>query len=90
MEKKLYVGNLAYETTEDALREYFSQAGQVESVAVVKDKLSGRSRGFGFVEMATEEDAKKAKEMFDGAMFEGRNLNVDEARPMQKREPGVE
>jgi RNA recognition motif-containing protein len=84
MEKKLYVGSLSYSTTEDGLKEYFSQAGQVESVVIIKDKFSGRSKGFGFVEMSTEEEAQKAIEMFNDKEFDGRKLTVNEARPMKK------
>jgi RNA recognition motif-containing protein len=87
MAKKLYVGGLPYSTTEDALKEMFSQAGAVESAIVIMDKMSGRSKGFGFVEMATEEDAKKAIEMWNGKEVEGRTLSVDEARPMEPRAP---
>ena len=84
MEKKLYVGSLSYSTTEDGLKEYFSQAGQVESVVIIKDKFSGRSKGFCFVEMSTEEEAQKAIEMFNDKEFDGRKLTVNEARPMKK------
>lgn len=87
MAKKLYVGGLAYATTEDAVREYFSQAGTVTSVAIIMDKMTGRSKGFGFVEMATDEEAEKAIEMFHGKEFEGRSLTVNEARPMEARPP---
>lgn len=80
MNKKLYVGNLAYETTADQLREHFAQAGTVADAVVLSDKYSGRSRGFGFIEMATEEEAKKAIEMLDGKDFMGRDLKVNEAR----------
>ncbi|MFH1656517.1 MAG: RNA-binding protein [Candidatus Nealsonbacteria bacterium] len=86
MEKKLYVGNLSYDTQEDALKDMFSEAGNVVSASIIKDKFSGRSKGFGFVEMATEDEAKKAIETFNGKEIEGRNLVVDEARPMKKRE----
>ncbi len=86
MEKRLYIGGLPYATTEDILKEHFSQAGEVASVIIIKDKMSGRSKGFGFVEYVNEEDAKKAIEMFDGKEFEGRNLTVNEARPMKDRE----
>jgi len=86
MSKKLYIGSLSYETTEDALKDFFSQAGNVESANIIKDKFSGRSRGFGFVEMATEEEAKKAVETLNGAELDGRALMVDEARPMQQRD----
>lgn len=81
MRKKLFVGNLSFDTTERALEELFSEAGSVESAIIITDRNSGRSRGFGFVEMATEEEAKQAMEMFDGKEFEGRELNVDEAQP---------
>lgn len=85
MSKKLFVGSLSYSTTEDALREYFSQAGNVESAVIITDKMTGRSKGFGFVEYATEKEAKKAMEMFDGKEYEGRALVVNEARPMRER-----
>ena len=84
MSTKLYVGSLSYETTEDALKNLFSEAGTVTSATVITDKISGRSKGFGFVEMSTEEEAKKAIETFNGKELEGRNLVVDEARPMKK------
>jgi len=71
---------LAYEATGDLLREHFAQAGTVVDAVVITDKYSGRSRGFGFVEMASEEEAKKAIEMFDGKDFMGRDLKVNEAR----------
>ncbi len=85
MEKKLYVGGLSYETTEDALKDLFSQAGTVNSVAIILDKFSGKSKGFGFVEMSSEEEAKKAMEMLNGKDLDGRNITVDEARPMKER-----
>lgn len=85
MAKKLYVGGLPYSTTEDALKNYFSQAGAVESAIIITDKMSGRSKGFGFVEMGSDEEAQKAIEMFDQKEFEGRKLNVNEARPMEER-----
>jgi cold-inducible RNA-binding protein len=85
MAKKLYVGGLAYSTTEDGLRDYFSQAGAVESAIIITDKMTGRSKGFGFVEMSSDGDAQKAIEMFDQKEFEGRKLNVNEARPMEER-----
>ena len=85
MAKKLYVGGLPYNTTDDELRDAFSQAGTVESASVVTDKMSGRSRGFGFVEMTNDEDAQKAIEMWNGKEFGGRNLTVNEARPMGDR-----
>lgn len=81
MNKKLYVGNLDYDTSEDALEEAFSEAGEVESADIVSDRNTGRSRGFGFVEMSSEEEAEKAIELLDGKELEGRTLKVDEARP---------
>lgn len=84
MEKKLYVGGIPYTTTEDAMKEAFSQAGNVASVKIITDKMSGRSRGFGFVEMATEAEAQAAIDMWDGKEFEGRTLKVNEARPLSK------
>lgn len=88
MNKKLYVGGIPYSTSEDALREFFSEAGAVESAAIITDRMTGRSRGFGFVEMATEEDAQKAIEMMNGKELEGRTLSVSEARPMEPRNDG--
>ncbi len=85
MAKKLYVGNLSYDMTEDALKDTFSQAGTVESAVIIKDKMSGRSKGFGFVEMSTDEEAQKAIEMLNGKEFDGRALTVNEARPMEER-----
>lgn len=85
MNKKLYVGNLSYDTSEDKLKEYFAQAGDVASVSIITDKYSGKSRGFGFVEMETEDEAKKAKEMFDQQELDGRKLVVNEARPRRNR-----
>ncbi len=85
MAKKLYVGGLSYSTTEDALRNLFAQVGTVESVAVITDKFSGRSKGFGFVEMSTDEEAQKAIETHNGKEFDGRTITVNEARPMEAR-----
>jgi len=85
MNKKLYVGGLSYDTTEDSLKEAFAKAGTVESAAIITDKMSGRSKGFGFVEMSSDEEAQKAIEMWNGKEFEGRNLTVNEARPMEER-----
>jgi cold-inducible RNA-binding protein len=87
MGKKLYVGNLPYSTTEETLRTAFSQAGTVESAKVITDKFSGRSKGFGFVEMSTEEEAKKAIEMWNGKELDSRTLTVNEARPLEPRPP---
>ena len=85
MAKKLYVGNLSYDMTEDALKDTFSQAGTVESAIIIKDKMSGRSKGFGFVEMSTDEEVQKAIEMLNGKELDGRALTVNEARPMEER-----
>lgn len=87
MSKKLYVGGLAYATTEDTLRDSFAQAGTVESATVITDKMTGRSKGFGFVEMATDEEAQKAIEMWNGKELDGRTLTVNEARPLEARPP---
>jgi RNA recognition motif-containing protein len=88
MAKKLYVGGLSYNTTQDGLKTFFEGAGAVESANVITDKMSGRSKGFGFVEMSTEEEAQKAIEMFNGKELDGRNLTVNEARPMEPRTGG--
>lgn len=87
MAKKLYVGGLPYSTTEDQLKDLFAQAGAVESGIIIMDKMTGRSKGFGFVEMSSDEDASKAIEMFDKKEYEGRTLTVNEARPMEARPP---
>lgn len=86
MNKKLYVGNLLYEVSDDDLRELFSQQGAVLSASVVRYHDSGRSKGFGFVEMEQEEDAKKATEALNGSDYKGRKLIVSEARPPRPRE----
>lgn len=86
MAKKLYVGNLPYTVKDADLNQLFTQAGAVESAVIINDKATGRSKGFGFVEMSADEDASKAIEMFDGQELEGRKLTVNEARPMQPRE----
>src|SRR5205809_6983545 len=88
MATKLYVGNLSFQTTSDELRDHFAQAGNVESASVVEDRMTGRSRGFGFVEMATPEEAAAAIEQFNGKEFSGRNLTVNEARPRTERAGG--
>ncbi len=87
MAKKLYVGGLSYSTTEDTLRNEFSKAGNVDSAAVITDKMTGRSKGFGFVEMSSEDEARKAIEMFNGKELDGRKVTVNEARPMEARPP---
>ena len=88
MSTRLYVGNLNFRTTGDELRELFSQAGEVESASVVEDRDTGRSRGFGFVEMATAEGAAAAIEQFNGKEVGGRALTVNEARPRVERGGG--
>lgn len=85
MEIKLYVGNLPYSTTEDDLRTLFAQAGEVKSVAVIKDRDSGTSKGFGFIEMGTQEEAQKAISTFDGYSMGDRQLKVNMARPREER-----
>lgn len=87
MSKKLYVGGLPYEVTQEELQELFAKAGTVESAVVIMDKFTGNSKGFGFVEMATEEEAQKAIETFDGHELGGRTIKVNEARPMSERPP---
>ena len=88
MATKLYVGNLSFKTTSDDLREYFATAGEVESASVIEDRETGRSRGFGFVEMVTSEGAAAAIEQFNGKDLNGRNLTVNEARPKTDRGGG--
>jgi len=83
MTNKLYVGNLAYSVSNSDLEELFSQAGKVQSVAVIMDKFSGQSKGFGFVEMASAEDAAKAIQQFNETELKGRNLKVNEAKPRE-------
>ena len=86
MAAKLYVGGLPYSVTDDALKQAFSQAGTVVSATVIMDKFTNRSKGFGFVEMGSDEEAKAAIALFDGKDFEGRILKVNEARPMEPRD----
>jgi len=81
MGKKLYVGNLSYTTSEDQLREFFASAGEVTSATVITDRDTGRSKGFGFVEMSTEAAAQGAIESLNGHSLDGRNVTVAEARP---------
>ena len=85
MATKLYVGGLSYSTTQDTLKETFSQAGTVVSAIIIMDKMSGRSKGFGFVEMSSEDEAQKAIELFNGKELDGRTVTVNEARPMESR-----
>jgi RNA recognition motif-containing protein len=89
MESKLYVGNLSYSTTEDDLRTLFAQAGQVKSVSVIKDRDTGRSKGFAFVEMTNDDEAQKAISQFNGAAFQERSLKVNVARPREDRPRGA-
>ena len=85
MSMKLYVGNLSFQTSSEDLQQLFSQAGTVESASVVEDRETGRSRGFGFVEMSTNEEGQAAIQQFNGKDFNGRNLTVNEARPREDR-----
>ena len=87
MSKKMFVGNLSFQTTESDVRSAFEQYGAVESVAIITDRDTGRSKGFGFVEMS-EEDANKAIAGLSGAQLDGRALTVNEAKPMVKRDSG--
>ncbi|MEK7630372.1 MAG: RNA-binding protein [Patescibacteria group bacterium] len=87
MAKRLYVGSLSYNTTDDMLRQAFEKAGTVASANVIIDKMSNRSKGFGFVEMSTDEEAMKAIEMWNGKELDGRAVTVNEARPMEPRAP---
>lgn len=86
MNKRLFVGGLPYSLTNDELSSFFSQAGTVVSVSIISDRDTGRSKGFGFVEMATEEEASAAIAKCNGADLAGRKLIVSEAKPMEKRE----
>jgi RNA recognition motif-containing protein len=88
MSRKLYVGNIPYDTTESDLQALFEQAGQVASISVMRDRDTGRARGFAFVEMASDEDAEKAINQFNEQPFGGRRLAVNEARPQAPRPGG--
>ena len=88
MSTKLYVGNLAFQTTSEELQALFAQAGTVESASVVEDRMTGRSRGFAFVEMATKEEAAAAIDQFNGKEVGGRALKVNEAKPRENRGGG--
>ena len=88
MSTKLYVGNLAFQTSSADLQELFAQAGTVESASVVEDRETGRSRGFGFVEMSTKEEGAAAIQQFNGKEVSGRALNVNEAKPREERNGG--
>ena len=83
--KKLFVGGLPYSTTEDTLKETFAKLGEVQSAIVITDKMTGRSKGFGFVEMTNDEEADKAIETLNGSEMEGRKITVNVARPMEER-----
>lgn len=83
MSKRLFVGSIAWGTTDATLKSHFEQAGEVESAAVIIDKMSGRSKGFGFVEMANEADAQTAIDKLNGSELDGRKIVVSEARPKQ-------
>ena len=85
MAKKLYVGGLSYNTTEATLKDTFSQAGNVVSAVIISDKMTGHSKGFGFVEMSTDEEAEQAISTFNGKELDGRTITVNEARPMAER-----
>lgn len=87
MQNKLYVGGLPYSTTDQELRDAFGQAGTVTSVTIIMDKFSGRSKGFGFIEMSSDEEAQKAIQMWHDQDFGGRKLTVNVARPMEERAP---
>jgi RNA recognition motif-containing protein len=86
--KKLYVGNLSYEVTSDELQNVFSEFGQVQSATVIIDKMSNRSKGFGFVEMEDDASADNAISSLDGKEYKGRNLRVNEAKAQESRPPG--
>ena len=85
-ENKLYVGGIPYASTNEDLKKHFEAAGEVKDAVIIMDKMTRRSKGFGFVEMATKEEAEKAVSMFHDQEFEGRKLTVNVARPMEKRE----
>jgi RNA recognition motif-containing protein len=86
MGRKLYVGNLPYSSTEESLREAFGQSGAVDSVTIIMDRDTGRSKGFGFVEMGTDAEAQAAIEAMDGQDLGGRRIKVNEAKPREPRE----
>jgi RNA recognition motif-containing protein len=88
MASRLFVGNLPFTTTENDLQDYFAQAGSVIAVNIMQDRATGRSRGFAFIEMASQEDATKAIGMFHQKDFQGRQLTVNEARPREERPSG--
>lgn len=87
MAQKLYVGGIAYATSDASLKDAFAQAGNVVSATIIMDKMTGRSKGFGFVEMASDAEAQAAIDMWNGKELDGRKLTVNEARPMEPRAP---
>lgn len=87
MGAKLYVGNLSYSVTEERLQQHFAQHGSVISARIITDKFTGRSKGFGFVEMSSDQEAERAVTALNGTDFEGRNIVVSEARPQEPRGP---
>jgi len=87
MAKKLYVGNLSYTTTLESIKSAFAQSGTVVDATIITDKFSGRSKGFGFVEMSSDEEADAAIALWNGKDLDGRNITVNEARPLQPRAP---
>lgn len=88
MSRELFVGNLSYSTTEDKLQTLFSQFGTIETLKVISDAETGRSRGFGFVKMSTDDEAQRAIEGLNGQDCDGRDLKVNLAQPREKRAPG--
>ncbi len=88
MAKKLYVGNLAYSTTQEQIQELFAQAGEITEITLITDRDTGRPKGFGFVSMATEEGAQEAIKRFNGYQLDSRALTVNEARPREERSGG--
>lgn len=86
MSTKLFVGGVSYNTTDQTLADEFSKAGTVESAKIIMDKMTGRSKGFGFVEMANDDEAQAAIEMFNGKELDGRQVTVNEARPQEPRQ----
>lgn len=87
MSKRLYVGGIPYSSTNESLKSAFAQAGSVESANIIIDRATGRSKGFGFVEMTNDSEAQAAIDMWNGKEFEGRTLTVNEARPLEERPP---
>jgi RNA recognition motif-containing protein len=88
MAKKLYVGNLSYDTTQEQVRELFAQVGEIVEISLITDRYTGNPKGFGFVEMATEEAAQEAIRRFNGFQLDNRALTVNEARPREERSGG--